>query len=119
MSLFNLITTITLIVELVLIVVVLIQEPKDSLISYNSDASSIQQVGSTQKVSSLEKLTWILIGTLFVLVMLASVCLKHRSPVQLSPNLIQSKAYQSQSREGHSDGSEKATDDGEKSSGAK
>lgn len=119
MSLFNLITTITLIVELVLIVVVLIQEPKDAMISYNSDTSSIQQVGSTQKVSSLEKLTWILIGTLFVLVVIASVCLKHRSPGQLSPNLIQSKAYQPQPREGHSDGAEKATDDGENPLGAK
>ena len=116
MSLFNFITTITLIVELFLIAIVLIQEPKDSMISYNSDASSIQQVGSSQKVSSLEKLTWILIGMLFVLVGLASVCLKRRSPVQLSPNLIQSKSHQTE--EGNSNNTGKAVDDGEKSSSA-
>lgn len=116
MSLFNFITIVTLIVELLLVVVVLIQEPRDSMISYSSDASSIQRVGSSQKVSSLEKLTWILAGTLFVLVVLASVCLKRRSPVQLSPNLIQSKAHQTE--EGNSHRTGEAMDDGEKSSGA-
>ena len=89
MSLFNLITTITLLVAILLIMVILLQEPKDSLTSYGGSSAPVERIGINQKANFLEKATWTLASIFLLLTLLASICLKYTPKNQSSsPNLM-------------------------------
>ena len=100
MFIFNLLTILIFIVAILLLAVILLQEPKESVMPSGGGATAVQRVGINQKADFLEKATWVLVGLLLFLTLLSSMFLKNQSPVvgSVSPNLSKIQQAQALSR---------------------
>ncbi|MGI2298827.1 preprotein translocase subunit SecG [Candidatus Cardinium hertigii] len=87
MSIFNLLTIFIIIIAILLIGVILLQEPKERITPSGGSAASIQRIGINQKADFLEKSTWVLVGLLLFLTLLSSIFLKNAPLLNRSPNL--------------------------------
>jgi len=87
MSIFSLLTIFIIIVAILLIGVILLQEPKERITPSGGSAASIHRIGINQKADFLEKSTWILVGLLLFLTLLSSIFLKNVPLLNQSPNL--------------------------------
>ena len=96
MSLFNLLTILIVIVSILLIGIILLQEPKEQTTAYGGAAAPVQRIGINQKADFLEKATWVLVSLLLFFTFLSSVALKNVKPskVAISPNLAKLKEDQ-------------------------
>ncbi|MBX9890511.1 MAG: preprotein translocase subunit SecG [Amoebophilaceae bacterium] len=96
MSLFNFLTILIVIVSILLIGIIILQEPKEKTTAYGGGAAPVQRIGINQKADFLEKATWVLVSLLLFFTFLSSVALKNVKPskVVLSPNLAKLKEDQ-------------------------
>lgn len=91
MFLFKLFTVSIAMVALLLIGVILLQEPKDRITPSGGGAIAIQRIGINPKADFLEKATWVLVGLLLGLTLLSTICLKHSLHISLSPNIAKAQ----------------------------
>ncbi|MGI2299804.1 preprotein translocase subunit SecG [Candidatus Cardinium hertigii] len=92
MSIFNLLTIFIIIVAILLIGVILLQEPKERITPSGGSAASIHRIGINQKADFLEKSTWVLVGLLLFLTLLSSIFLKNAPLSNKSPNLAKAQS---------------------------
>ena len=94
MPIFTLLTILITIVAILLLGVILLQEPKERITPSGGGAASIQRIGINQKADFLEKTTWVLIGLLLFLTLLSSIFLKNAPQPNSSPNLAKAQEAQ-------------------------
>lgn len=89
MTLFNFFSVLVVLVSVLLVGVILLQEPKESIATYGGGAPSVQRIGINPQSDFLEKATWVLAGSLLLLALFLALLLKRAPPssVLLSPNL--------------------------------
>ncbi|MGI2261850.1 preprotein translocase subunit SecG [Candidatus Cardinium hertigii] len=91
MSIFNVLTIFIIIIAILLIGVILLQEPKERITPSGGSAASIHRIGINQKADFLEKSTWVLVGLLLFLTLLSSIFLKNAPLSNRSPNLAKTQ----------------------------
>jgi len=96
MFIFNILTIPIVLISLLLIGVILLQEPKEQTTAYGGGSTPVQRIGINQKADFLEKTTWVLVGLLLFLILLSSLALKSskKNNPFISPNLEKLKEDQ-------------------------